>query len=105
LYYVPHAFGANYALAVAAGMAYGTTLAGFVPIGAIMATLAPESRGAAMSIMNLGSGMSTFIGPAVAGLFLPVLGVSGVIWIFAFMYVVAAVISYTLRIPGVRALR
>jgi polyol permease family len=105
LYYVPHAFGANYALAVAAGMAYGTTLAGFVPIGAIMATLAPESRGAAMSIMNLGSGMSTFIGPAVAGLFLPVLGVSGVIWIFAFMYVVAAGISYTLRIPGVRALR
>jgi len=105
LYYVPHAFGANYALAVAAGMAYGTALAGFVPIGAIMATLAPESRGAAMSIMNLGSGMSTFIGPAVAGLFLPMLGVSGVIWIFAFMYVVAAGISYTLRIPGVRALR
>ena len=105
LYYVPHAFGANYALAVAAGMAYGTALAGFVPIGAIMATLAPESRGAAMSIMNLGSGMSTFIGPAVAGVFLPRLGVSGVIWIFAFLYVVAAGISYTLRIPGVRALR
>jgi hypothetical protein len=34
-----------------------------------------------------------------------VLGVSGVIWIFAFMYLVAAVISYTLRLPGVRALR
>ena len=39
-----------------------------------MATLAPESRGAAMSIMNLGSGMSTFIGPAIAGVFLPLLG-------------------------------
>jgi hypothetical protein len=49
--------------------------------------------------------MSTFIGPAVAGVFLPLLGVSGVIWIFAFMYLTAAVISYTLRIPGVRALR
>ncbi len=105
LYYVPHHFGANYTLAVLAGMAYGTALAGFVPIGAIMATLAPESRGAAMSIMNLGSGLSTFIGPAIAGVFLPLLGVSGVIWIFAFMYLMAAVISYTLRIPGVRALR
>jgi len=105
LYYVPHAYGANYALAVAAGMAYGTALAGFVPIGAIMATLAPESRGAAMSIMNLGSGMSTFIGPAVAGLFLPLLGVSGVIWIFAFMYLISAAISWTLYLPGVRALR
>jgi polyol permease family len=105
LFYVPHIFGANYTLAVAAGMAYGTALAGFVPIGAIMATLAPESRGAAMSIMNLGSGMSTWIGPAIAGVFLPLLGVSGVIWIFAFMYLTAAVISYTLRIPGIRALR
>jgi len=105
LFYVPHIFGANYLLVMAAGMAYGVALAGFVPIAAIMAVLAPESRGAAMSIMNLGSGMSTWIGPAIAGLFLPLLGVSGVIWIFAFMYVVAAVISATLRIPGIRALR
>jgi polyol permease family len=100
LYYVPHIFGANYLLVVLAGMAYGAALAGFVPIGAIMATLAPESRGAAMSIMNLGSGMSTWIGPAIAGIFLPLLGVGGVIWIFAGMYLTAAVISYTLRIPG-----
>ena len=47
-----------------------------------MSILAPESRRATMSIMNLGSGMSTFIGPAIAGVFLP-LGVSGVMWLFA----------------------
>jgi polyol permease family len=105
LYYVPHIFGTNYPLVVAAGMAYGIALAGFVPIAAIMAVLAPESKGAAMSIMNLGSGMSTWIGPAIAGVFLPLLGVSGVIWIFAFMYLAAAVISYTLRLPGIRSLR
>lgn len=100
LYYIPHAVGANFAIVTAAAMAYGAALAGFVPIAAIMATLAPESRGAAMSVMNLGSGMSTWIGPALAGLFLPLLGVSGVIWIFAALYLVAAVISYTLRVPG-----
>jgi polyol permease family len=100
LYYVPHIFGANYLLVVLAGMAYGIALAGFVPIAAIMGTLAPESRGAAMSIMNLGSGMSTWIGPAIAGIFLPLLGVGGVIWIFAAMYFIAAIISFTLRIPG-----
>jgi polyol permease family len=105
LYYVPHVFGTNYPLVVAAGMAYGIALAGFVPIAAIMAVLAPESKGAAMSIMNLGSGMSTFIGPAIAGIFLPLLGVSGVIWIFAFMYLIAAVISYMLRLPGIQPLR
>jgi hypothetical protein len=49
--------------------------------------------------------MSTFIGPAIAGVFLPLLGVSGVIWIFAFMYLAAAVISYMLRVPGIRSLR
>jgi MFS family permease len=81
-------------------MSYGAMLAGFVPIAAIMASLAPESRGAAMSIMNLGSGMSTWIGPAVAGIFLPILGVSGVIWIFAGMYVLAAFLSFLLRVPG-----
>jgi polyol permease family len=100
LYYVPHVYGANYLLVTLAAMAYGAALAGFVPIGAIMASLAPESRGAAMSIMNLGSGMSTWIGPAIAGIFLPLVGVSGVIWIFAGMYLVAAIISFTLRIPG-----
>lgn len=100
LYYVPHLFGANYYLVMLAGMAYGAALAGFVPIGAIMATLAPESRGAAMSIMNLGSGMSAWIGPAIAGIFLPFIGVSGVMWIFAVLYLLAAGISFTLRLPG-----
>ena len=53
-----------------------------------------------MSIMNLGSGMSTFIGPAVAGAFLPLLGVSGVIRIFASLYLAAAVISYHIAYSG-----
>ncbi|MGA2806562.1 MAG: MFS transporter [Terracidiphilus sp.] len=105
LYYVPHIFGANYALVMAAGMAYGIALAGFVPIAAIMSILAPESRGAAMSIMNLGSGLSTFLGPALAGIFLPLLGVSGVIWIFAALYLISAAVSYQLKLPGVHPLR
>ncbi len=105
VYYVPHVFGANYPLAVAAAMAYAIALAGFVPIPAIMSVLAPESKGASMSIMNLGSGLSAFVGPAIAGIFLPLVGVSGVIWIFAVLYLIAAVISFTLRIPGVRPLR
>jgi polyol permease family len=99
LYYVPHIFGANYLLVVLAGMAYGAALAGFVPIAAIMATMAPESRGAAMSIMNLGSGMSIWLGPAIVGIFLPRFGISGVIWVFAILYFISAIISFTLRLP------
>ena len=99
LFYVPNYFGWNYALVLLAGMAYGATLAGFVPLSAIMATLAPQSRGAAMSIMNLGSGTSIWLGPAIAGIFLPRVGVSGVIWIFAGLYVVSALLTMTLRLP------
>jgi MFS family permease len=105
LYYVPALFGAHYLLVVVAGMAYGITLAGFVPIAAIMSILAPESKGAAMSIMNLGSGMSTWVGPAIAGIFMPIVGVAGVMWIFACTYVIAAVIGFILRDPSVRPLR
>ena len=97
LFYIPHLFGANYLLVSLAAMAYGAALAGFVPLGAIMAMLAPESRGAAISIYNLGSGISIWLGPALAGVFLPRVGVAGVMWIFALMYVVAALIALTLK--------
>ncbi len=100
LFYVPHQFGRNYLLVSLASMLYGATLAGFVPLSAIMASLAPESRGAAMSVMNLGSGTSIWLGPAIAGIFLPRVGVSGVIWIFALMYVLSALVAATLRLPS-----
>ena len=99
LYYVPHVFGANYTYVMLAGMAYGATLAGFVPLGAIMATLAPQARGAALSVYNLGSGISIWLGPAIAGIFLPRIGVGGVIWIFAMMYLLAAVVGLFLKTP------
>ncbi len=102
LFYVPHYFGKDYRLLMFAGAAYGATLAGFVPLSAIMATLAPESRGAAMSVMNLGSGTSIWLGPAIAGIFLPRVGVAGVIWIFALMYLLSALIAMTLRLPSER---
>lgn len=100
LYYVPHYVGANFFLVMLAAIAYGIALAGFVPIAAIMATLAPHARGAAMSIMNLGSGLSIWLGPATVGIVLPRFGVAGVIWAFTVMYLVAAAISYTLKIPS-----
>lgn len=53
-----------------------------------------------MSIMNLGSGTSIWLGPAIVGIFLPRFGVSGVIWIFALLYVLAALLTTTLRLPS-----
>lgn len=40
---------------IAAGL-FGACLAGYVPLSAIMPSLAPENKGAAMSVLNLGQG-------------------------------------------------
>jgi len=100
LYYVPQVFGANYPLCVIAGVLYGATLAGYVPLSALMPSLAPDHRGAAMSMLNLGAGASTWVGPAIVGLFLAPLGVGGVMWIFAALYLVSAVLAWTLKLPA-----
>jgi polyol permease family len=100
LYYTPAVLGANYTLCVIAGILYGATLAGYVPLSALMPSLAPDHRGAAMSMLNLGAGASTWVGPAIVGIFLGHLGVAGVMWIFAVLYVVSAVLAWTLRLPS-----
>ena len=98
-YYIPHIFGANYPLAILAGVSYGAVLAGYVPLSALMPTLAPENKGAAMSILNLGAGASVWLGPAIAGLFLPSLGVAGVVWIFAILHLISGVLALFLTLP------
>jgi polyol permease family len=99
LYYTPHTFGANYPLAVLAAALYGATLAGYVPLSALMPSLAPEHKGAAMSLLNLGAGASNWAGPAIVALFLPTLGVGGVMWIYAVLYLVSAVLTLCLTLP------
>ncbi len=99
LYYVPAATGGNYAAAVLAAMLYGATLAAYVPLSVLMPSLAPEHKGAAMSMLNLGAGASVWVGPAIVGLLLDRLGVGGVMWTFAILYVISAALTLTLTLP------
>ncbi|HFD2060435.1 MFS transporter [Serratia marcescens] len=98
-YYVPQFFGANYLLTVCAAGLFGACLAAFVPLSAIMPSLAPDNKGAAMSILNLGAGLSTFVGPAVVGLFIGSLGAVGVIWIFTGLYLFSGVLMKFVTLP------
>ncbi|HGM6998139.1 MFS transporter [Serratia ureilytica] len=98
-YYVPQFFGANYLLTVCAAGLFGACLAAFVPLSAIMPSLAPDNKGAAMSILNLGAGLSTFVGPAVVGLFIGSLGTVGVIWIFSGLYLFSGVLMKFVTLP------
>jgi len=99
LYYLPLRFPGNYLVAVVAAMLYGATLAGYVPLSAIMPCLAPENPGAAISMLNLGAGASVWLGPAIVGCFLSICGVRGVFWIFAALYALSAFFALFLTVP------
>jgi polyol permease family len=103
LYAVPTWLGADhYWVALVAGMLYGATLAGFVPISALIPSMAPENKGGAMALLNLGAGGAAFVGPAIASLFLPLVGAAGVTVIFAGLYLVALLLTLLLRLPEER---
>ncbi|EHK88862.1 MFS transporter [Saccharomonospora azurea] len=100
LYFVPLQLGKDYYwVALLVGALYGATLAGFVPISALLPSLAPENKGGAMALLNFGAGAATFVGPAIVSLFLVPLGAGGVVIIFAALYVVAAVLTRFLTLP------
>lgn len=99
LYYVPLNVGANYWIVLLVAVLYGATLAAYVPLSALMPSLAPENRGGAMAILNLGAGLSSFLGPALVGLFVASIHYSGVIWVFSGLYALGAILTRFLRLP------
>ncbi len=101
-YYVPllhHSFRQT----LVVGVLYGATLAAYVPLSALMPSLAPEHKGEALSLLNLGAGASVWIGPAIVGLLLGPLGVRGVMWVFAGLYLLSAGLALTLTLPDEKA--
>jgi polyol permease family len=96
LYYVPTLLGPNFGLTMVVGIFYGLALGMFVPLSAIVPLLAPMHKAAAVAVLNLGAGMSQFIGPAVAGLAVP-FGVEFTVWVIAGLYLVGFGLTFTLK--------
>lgn len=92
LYYLPLWTG-SYTAAVFAGMLFGISLAGFVPLSALTAAQEPKHPGAVMSAYNIGIGASVAVGPLLVTLFIGTLGEAGMIWLFAGLYGVAALLT------------
>ncbi|MBW5799635.1 MFS transporter [Halomonas elongata] len=101
-YYIPQAYPGNNLVAIAIAIIYGITLSAFVPMSAMFPVLAPEHRGAAISIHNLSVGLSNFVGPAIATLLLPWVGTEGVIWAYSSIYLLGAVLTFFIKFrqPG-----
>ncbi len=99
LYYVPNTFRSHYWLSVLVAMIYGATLAGNVPLSAIMPSLAPENKGGAISMLNLGAAASAWLGPTIVAIFIGPLGVAGVIWVFAISHAIGGLMALFLTLP------
>jgi polyol permease family len=95
-YYVPELLGANFWAILAVAVVYGAALSGFVPLSAILPSLAPHRVGSAVAILNLGAGVSQFIGPVVAGLVVPI-GVAATLWVISGIYVLGIGLTWFLR--------
>ncbi|MFD3476723.1 MFS transporter [Streptomyces sp. NPDC058695] len=96
LYWLPQLAPGNYLVALGATVLYGIMLAGYIPLSALLPSLVPEEdKGNAMGIYSLAAGVSTFIGPLTYSIFDPLVGHTGVVLIYAAMYVVGAILTWT----------
>ncbi len=100
LFYAPVLFGGNFWLVMACGVLWGALLAGYVPLSALVPSLVKKDKGAAMAVLNLGAGLSVFVGPLIVGIFIGTLGSEGVVWILAGLYLVSAILTKFISLPG-----
>ncbi|WP_271397277.1 MFS transporter [Salinicoccus roseus] len=101
-YYVPLAFDSNFWVALAIAILFGATISAFTPLSAIMPALAPEDKGAAISILNLGAGLSSFIGPVIVGIVSTAYGIQGVAWAFGVIYLLSFTLTPFLKMETQR---
>jgi polyol permease family len=98
-YYAPRMAGGNFWLILLPGVLWGALLAGYVPLTALVPSLVKKDKGAAMAILNLGAGLPVFIGPALVGLFIGIVGNEGLIWILAVLYFISALLTKFITLP------
>lgn len=104
-YFLPAHFGSNFPIAVFAALFFALTITSFVPMGAIFPAMAPNHKGAAISVQNLGGGLANFCGPALATILLPYGGTRTVVLAYAALYFVAAGLTCIIRVEQPRGIR
>jgi polyol permease family len=98
MYYMPLEFKGNFAMIAVFGAIYGATLACYVPLSGLVPQICPKEKGPALSVLGLGAGASTWLGPLVVTLSASAVGIEGVMWIFSAMYLLSAVLTVFLTV-------
>ncbi len=72
-------------------------LAGYVPLSALVPSLVKSDKGAAVSVLNLGAGAASFVGPFIVRILEKPVGYEGIAWTLAGLYIVSAIMTYFIR--------
>ncbi len=84
----------NFWFILLAGILWCIMLAGYVPLSALVPSLVDKEKGAAVSVLNLGAGLSTFVGPLLVKLLKEPIGYEGIAWTLAGLYLISAVMTH-----------
>ncbi|GAB3010524.1 MFS transporter [Niabella terrae] len=98
-FYAPQWFDGSFTIVMICGVLWGAFLAGYVPLSALVPSLVPKGKGAAMAFLNLGAGLSVFAGPLIVRAFIGPMGNAGVIWILAGLYLLSAILTRMITLP------
>lgn len=98
-FYTPQFAGGNFWIVLIPGILWGALLAGYVPLSALVPSLVKKDKGAAMAILNLGAGLPVFVGPALVGIFIGLVGDEGVVWMLAGLYLISALLTKYITLP------
>lgn len=98
-YYAPEIWN-NFWFILACGGLWCVMLAGYVPLSALVPSLVEKDKGAAVSVLNLGAGLATFIGPLLVKLLEKPIGYAGIVWVIAALYIVSSILTYYIAKPS-----
>lgn len=95
----PRIFGHNIVALFLSLCLYAIGLSAFGPLSALVPNLAPDRKGDAISALNLGSGLSNFVGPLIVSIFIGPFGSEGALIAIAVVYLLASVLAVFLKTP------
>ncbi|MBB4035635.1 polyol permease family [Dysgonomonas hofstadii] len=99
--FAPPFFNGNFAAMMIVGALYGAFIAGFAPLTALVPSLEPTYKGATITMINLGAGLSSFVGPLVVAIGINKLGAQGILIFFTCFYYFSILLMNYVKKPEV----
>ncbi|WP_313631071.1 MFS transporter [Enterococcus devriesei] len=93
-------FPGNYLLLVFAFIVFAVGIAAFGPLSALIPSMVPDQKVIAISVLNLGSGLSNLCGPVLITLLFQQYGGNVTLIVFALLYFFASFLSIFLKESG-----